>query len=206
MPNPLTTTEESPMSQSSKLSLTGKKPCCLSFTAEINQQTTEALMGAMGTVSQEHDEILLMFSTPGGSVSSGIAVYNMIRALPVPVTTYNIGNVDSIGNVIYQAGSKRWCAETSRFMFHGVSVDIREGSRLELKQLKELIGGIENDQKRISEIMASHTSLSEESLERLFLEMSFLGSRDAKDKGVTDEVGDINLPRGLPIAQLVFQR
>ena len=194
------------MSQSSNLSFNGQNQVGISFIAPVYGRSAAILMAALAEAAKMHDEILLLFSSPGGDAEAGMAIYHFIKALPVPVTIYNIGIIDSVGNVVYQAGSKRWCAETSRFMFHGVSVDIREGSRLELKQLKELIGGVENDQKRISEIMASHTSISEESLERLFLEMSFLGSRDAKDKGVTDEVGDINLPRGLPIAQLVFQR
>jgi alpha/beta hydrolase fold/Clp protease len=41
-----------------------------------------------------------LLSTLGGQVAQGIAVYNVLRALPISVTTYNVGSVNSIGNVI----------------------------------------------------------------------------------------------------------
>jgi len=150
------------------------------------------------------DEIHLFLSTPGGTVHDGIAIYNIIRALPIPVRTYNMGNVNSIGNVLFQAGRHRICAEASSFMFHGVGFDVHK-ARMELKQLKEQTISIENDQSLIAGIMERHTSLSREDIDDLFLKMAYMSAQDAIERGIADEIRDIRLPPGLPIQQLVFQ-
>jgi len=45
----------------------------------------------------------MLLSIPRGSVGDGITIHNFIRALPIPLITYNIGQVNSIGNIVYQA-------------------------------------------------------------------------------------------------------
>jgi ATP-dependent protease ClpP protease subunit len=64
-------------------------------------------------VAQGFDELHLMLSTLGGQVAQGISIYNMLKALPIRVITYNVGTVNSIGNVIFLAGSPRYAARTS---------------------------------------------------------------------------------------------
>src|SRR5258708_35936631 len=77
------------------------KPFYVGFNSEVNQITGPALIGAVGQqVSMGFNELHLLLSTPGGHVAQGIAIYKMLRALPISVTTYNVGSVNSIGNVI----------------------------------------------------------------------------------------------------------
>ena len=72
----------------------GKKPACISFTSPVDNLSASALLGAVGQVMNGgHDDIHLMISSPGGGVADGIAVYNFLRSIPIPVTTYNIGTV-----------------------------------------------------------------------------------------------------------------
>ena len=40
----------------------------------------------------------------------GVAIYTTLRALPLDLTTHNIGNVDSIGNIIFLAGARRYAS------------------------------------------------------------------------------------------------
>jgi ATP-dependent Clp protease protease subunit len=184
----------------------GAKPCCISFTSPVDNVSAGAFMGAVAQcLNQGHDDIHLMLSSPGGGVADGIAIYNFLRSLPVHVTTYNMGTVDSIGNVLFQGGRYRVACPTSRFMFHGVGIDI-QNARFELKQLRERSQAIENDQSMIADILVRHTRLSAEDVERLFLEAAFLRSIDAMERGIVDEVADVNLPPGIPVLQLVFQR
>jgi ATP-dependent protease ClpP protease subunit len=187
------------------IEITGKKPICISFLSAISPQTTPAFVGALANaVNNGHDEIHLLLSTPGGTTQDGIAIYNTLRALPVPVRTYNVGNVNSIGNVIYQAGCRRICAENSSFMFHGVGFDI-QNARLELKQLNEQVRSIQNDQSLIASIITRHTGLAEQEVDRLFLAMEYMNAKTALERGIADEIGDIRLPKGVPIHQLIFQ-
>ena len=188
------------------MKITGQNPICISFVSHVDAQTAQALIGTLANcVNQGNDEIHLMLSTPGGSVSDGIAIYNLICALPVPVHTYNMGTCDSIGNVIFAAGKTCTAFPASRFMFHGVGFDI-QSARFELKDLNQRTENIKNDQSMIGDILVKHTNLAAEDVESLFLEAAFLRSMEALDRGIVDEVRDINLPKGLPILQLVFQR
>lgn len=188
------------------IAISGQKPYCVSFNSQVDQGTASALMAVLGqAINDGHDEIHLLLNTPGGTVGDGIAVYNFIRALHPRVVTYNVGSVNSIGNVIYQAGDARICAITSSFMFHGVGFDINN-ARFELKELRERVQNIQNDQAMISEIMVRHTRLNTADIDKLFLEMAFLRADEALNRGIADEVRDIYLPPGLPVMQLVFQR
>lgn len=62
--------------------------------AEVNPPTAQALLGAVGQQLQQNalTELHLLLSTPGGSVREGLAVYNVLRALPIKVITYNVGS------------------------------------------------------------------------------------------------------------------
>ena len=188
-----------------KIAVKGKKPVCISFSSEISPSTASALQAALGnSVNNGHDEIHLFLSTPGGSVQEGITIYNFIRSLAVPVITYNVGGVNSIGNVVFQAAERRVSAIVSSFMFHGVGFNI-QNARLEMKHLQERMQGIKSDQSLIADIMVRHTKLERDEVDRLFLEMAYLTANEAMKCGITDEVADIHLPKGMPILQLIFQ-
>ena len=193
------------MTDERPIEVLGKNPLCISFLAPITAQTAPVLVGAISNaVNNSHDEIHLLLSTPGGSVAEGVSIYNLMRALPVDINTYNVGSVNSIGNVVFQAGKRRVSSKTSSFMFHGVGFDI-QNSRLELKQLNEKVRTIKNDQSQIAEIIHRHTSIEISKINKMFLEMEHVSAQEAFERGITDEVTDIHLPEGMPIQQLIFQ-
>ena len=176
----------------------------ISFISHINATTAPALLGAIHNAVKKHDQIHLLLSTPGGSVSEGVAIYNSIKALPIEVYIYNIGTINSIGNVVFQAGTQRIAAPASSFMFHGVGFDI-QNERFELKQLNEKRETLKNDQSLIAQIIGKHTKLDEAAVERMFLNMEYVSSEEALKRGITDEVRDINLSSQMPVQQLIFQ-
>ena len=103
----------------------------VSFSAEINANTTESLIATMANLANEAvPEVHLLFSTPGGLVMNGMNLYNVLRAMPFKLVTHNVGNVDSIGNAIFLAGEERYACPHSTFMFHGVGFDSQPGERL----------------------------------------------------------------------------
>ena len=75
----------------------------------------------------------------------GMNLYNVLRALPIKLTVHNVGNVDSIGNAVFLAGSPRYACPHSTFMFHGVGFDISQGARLEEKLLTERLASQHQD-------------------------------------------------------------
>lgn len=179
----------------------------VSFSAEVVPNTSETLIAVVAQQVANGAKIVhLLLSTPGGNVMNGMNVYNMLRALPVHLITHNAGNVDSIGNAIFLAGAERQCCKHSTFMFHGVGFDIAGQFRFEEKLLRERLGGIESDQRRIGEIMRERTSLDAKTIKSLFLEASTKDSTYALANGIVHKICDINIPQGHPVIQLVFQR
>ncbi len=182
------------------------KPLYVSFLAEVNPTTTEVLIGAIGGQLQHgFDELHLLLSTPGGNVREGVALYNMLMGLPLKVITHNVGSVNSIGNVVYLAGSERYANRTSSFMFHGVGFDIAN-TRFEEKGLIEKLDNLRNDQGLISEIITRRTKIRAREVNRLFLRAAFLRADEAKTRGIVHKIRDIKVPKGVTFIQLVFKR
>jgi len=93
------------------------KPLFISFSAEVNQNTAENLMGIFAQrLNQGIKDSYLLLSSPGGSVMNGITIYNFLKSLPINLTTHNIGIVDSIANVIFLAGKTRYAVKNSSFL------------------------------------------------------------------------------------------
>lgn len=179
----------------------------VSFCAEINQNTTESLIATCVNIANNGvKKIYLLFSTSGGFVSSGMTLYNILKSLPVELITHNSGNVDSIGNVIFLAASKRYACKHSTFMFHGVGFDGQSGMRLEEKNLKETLAAVHADQKRIGDVLVERTKIKSNEVTNLFFEQQTKDSAFAVDKGIIDEIRDIQIPAGAPIISLSFQR
>ncbi len=182
-------------------------PVVISFSAEVNANTTEQLIGVFANeINKGRQEIWLALSTPGGNVREGMVAYNMLRAMPINLTTYNVGMVDSIGNVIFLAGEKRYACKTSRFMFHGVGFSLPQAARFEEKDLREKLGGVQSDQGLMADIICERSNIDAKEANRLFLEAGFFGAEEACEKGLVHEVRDLSVPQGVDVLQLVFKR
>jgi ATP-dependent protease ClpP protease subunit len=179
----------------------------ISFSAEINQHTTESLLAVLATlVNQRVPHVYMLVSTPGGAVMNGMTLYNVMRGLPCEITMHNVGNVDSIGNAIFLAGSRRYACAHSTFMFHGVGFNSPQGVRLEEKLLRERLDGVLSDQRRIGQILEERTTLAGEQVDRLFLEAQTKDATFAVGCGIVHEIRDVQIPPGGPVVSLVFQR
>jgi ATP-dependent protease ClpP protease subunit len=167
--------------------------------AEINQTSAGQLMGHLvGLAGQNPDRLIVAMNSPGGNVVSGIAIYNTMRAMPYPIVTHNIGNVDSIANVIFLGGSERHASPASTFMFHGVGFNGNANERLEENTLKAKLDTILADHKRISAILSDRTggSLKVRQGMNLFKEHRTRDAQWAVSKGIASSVRDFTLPAG----------
>lgn len=178
----------------------------INFIAGVNEGTAQRLLDAVvGEIGKGAQTVYLLLSTPGGSVRDGMALYNILRGLPCEIVTHNTANVDSIGNVLFLAGKKRYAAPNATFMFHGVGFDIGQGTRLEQKNTKELMDGIAAETNRMAQIIESRASFADHTeVEQLFLEASTKDAAYAKGHGIVHDIRDVQIPSGCPFIQLVF--
>jgi ATP-dependent protease ClpP protease subunit len=178
----------------------------VSFSAEINTYTTESLIVVMAQqVANGVPAVTLLFSTSGGTVTNGMNLYNMLRAMPFELTTHNVGNVDSIGNAVFLAGDRRYACRHSTFTFHGVGFDGRPDERLEEKFLRERLNSVLADQKRIAEIIEERTNLAATKIRALFRQAQTKDAEFAVSTGIVHAIRDIEIPEG-SVIPLVFQR
>jgi ATP-dependent protease ClpP protease subunit len=140
------------------------------FTALINQTAVNAISSALvDTVNdQTITDIYLGLTTGGGGVTEGIALHNLIRAHPKPITIHGLGNIDSIGIVVMLAAKTRFAVPTSRFFFHPLGFDLGNSIRFDTASLSAKLDALTSDQNRLMAIYKAHTRINDVELNELF--------------------------------------
>jgi len=131
-------------------------------------------------------DIYLYINSPGGVVTSGLAIYDTMQYLKAPVNTVCIGQAASMAAVLLAAGSKgkRYALPNARIMIHQGSGGFRGNAPDVIIQVKELETLVD----RISEILARHTGQPVEKIKRDSERDRFMSASEAKAYGLIDEV------------------
>lgn len=177
-------------------------PIYVTFLHSVQSPSVRALLTTLQHILDTQGgrpSIYLLMSTPGGAVDEGILLFNALRALPIELTTHNIGNVDSIGNVVFLAGSKRVTNPNATFMWHGVGFDVSGPQRFELKNVRDMLDGIEAHTARMAATIAACTTLTKEQIHELFVQASTKDAAYAKVHGLVHEIADAMVPDGAQI-------
>ena len=125
------------------------------FFAPVVPETVAALMQIVDSkIRQGARRMGLLISTPGGEVFQGLSAYNYLKGIPLEITTHNFGSADSIGVVLFCAGSRRLSVPHARFLLHGVQCRFAQGTSLEEKQLEEKLKGLQIDMFNIARVIA----------------------------------------------------
>lgn len=131
-------------------------------------------------------EIALYINSPGGIVTSGLAIYDTMQYIKAPVSTVCIGQAASMGSLLLQAGEpgRRFATPNARVMLHqpsggaqGQATDIEIHAR-EILAVRE----------RLNQIYVKHTGQDIETIRRALERDNFLTAADAKTFGLIDEV------------------
>ena len=166
--------------------------CSLHQSPRSSANSLICLLSTLAT--QGVSRVYLGMNCSGGHIPSGIAVHNYMRAMPFEIVTHNIGNVDSIANIVFLGGSERYACGASTFMFHGAGVSSTPTACLQEKDLLERLDVVEAEHKRMSELIAGRTKLSVAECKELFKEQRMRDALWAKNKGFVDEVCDFEIP------------
>ncbi|HQL65298.1 MAG TPA: ATP-dependent Clp protease proteolytic subunit, partial [bacterium] len=179
----------------------------IKFFAPVMDASINALMNAVDQKIKEGiSKFTILISSPGGSVFHGLSAYNYLRGIPAEITTHNFGSVDSIGVVIFCAGTRRLSVPQARFLLHGVSVGFRQNEGLEEKQLEERLKGLRIDMENIAKVIALNTNKNPEDIISAMLERTALNPEQALSWGlVHDIIGDL-YPSGSEVISIHFQQ
>ena len=166
----------------------------LLFSKGIDQESVHQLIHAVNSLSEGCDEVYLLINSECGNVNAEIHCYNVLRALPVKLITHNVGNIDSIANVIYLAGERRYASPSSSFMFHGVGFDLNGPFRLEEKLIRESLDVIVSDHDRIGRIFIDRSNLGLAESTELYREQRRKDPDWAIEKRYAHEISPPQIP------------
>jgi len=183
------------------------KPVVIRFFAPVIDATVNALMNAVDQkMKQGIKEFIILISSPGGSVIHGMSAYNYLKGLPASVITHNFGSVDSIGIVLYCAGSKRLSVPQARFLFHGVNVQFQGQQNLDEKLLEERLKGLRIDMENIAKVIAANTGKSARDATDAMFERITLNPEEARSWGLVHEIQSELFEAGSEVIAIQFQQ
>ena len=131
-------------------------------------------------------DISFYINSPGGVVTSGLAIYDTMRYIRPDVSTVCIGQAASMGSILLCAGAKgkRFALPNSRVMIHqpsggaqGQAADIEIQAR-EILKLRE----------RLNNMYVEHTGNDLDKIEKAVDRDTFMSAEEAKDFGLVDDV------------------
>jgi ATP-dependent Clp protease protease subunit len=159
------------------------------FEPVINDVTANLVIQQMLYLQYENrnQEIHFYINSPGGSVTSTLAIYDTMQFLECPVVTYCMGMAASGGAILLSSGAKgkRYALPHAKVMIHqpwhgGVS---GQASDVEI-EMKEIL----REKRRLNEILAKHTGRPLEVIEAETERNRYFTAQEAKEFGLVDDV------------------
>ena len=131
-------------------------------------------------------EVSMYINSPGGIVTSGLAVYDTMQFIRPPVSTLCTGQAASMGSLLLAAGAKdlRFALPNARIMVHQPSGGFQGQATDIMLHAQEIL----NLKRRLNEIYVKHTGQPLKKIEDALERDMFLTSEMAKDFGLIDKV------------------
>lgn len=148
-------------------------------------------------VDNPEKDIHLYINSPGGSVTAGLAIYDMMQFVKCEVATYCMGMAASMGSLLLTAGTagKRYALPNGRVMIHqpliaggGLSGQVTD---IEI-HTKELL----KTKTRLTEIYERHTGRDFDTLAKSMERDYYMSSAEAKEFGLIDHVVEFRKQKG----------
>jgi ATP-dependent Clp protease protease subunit len=137
----------------------------------------------------------MYINSPGGVVTSGMAIYDTMQFIRPKVSTLCVGQAASMGSLLLAAGAKdlRFALPNARIMVHQPSGGFQGQATDIMLHAQEIL----NLKKRLNEIYVKHTGQQLKKIEDALERDTFLTAEGAKDFGIIDKVLE-SRPEELP--------
>jgi ATP-dependent Clp protease protease subunit len=154
----------------------------------IDDNIANLVMAQMLLLDSENKEkdISLYINSPGGAVSSALAVYDTMQYIKADVATICMGQAASAASLLLAAGKKgkRYILPNARVLIHQVMA-AAEGQATDIEiQAREIL----RVKKQVNEILARHTGQSLKKIEKDTDRDFFMDTKEAKKYGIVDSI------------------
>lgn len=130
-------------------------------------------------------EITILINSPGGSVSDGMCLIDVIKGLSCPVRTVCIGMAASMASLLFAVGDKREMLPSSKLMIHDPRIRQTGGTALELQTIAE---NILETRTMTAEILAKASHKSVREILKLTSKDTYFTAKEAVEFGLADSI------------------
>lgn len=160
--------------------------------AEIDDELANQVIGVMLYLDSEDNSkpIYLYINSPGGSVISGLAIYDCMQHIKSEVITINLGLAASMGSFILAAGSKgkRLALPSSRIMIH----QPMGGAQGQAEDIKVEAAQVMRIRDNLVKMYSMMTGQTQDQIIRDLDRDNFMSAQEAMEYGLIDRVLDYN--------------
>jgi ATP-dependent Clp protease protease subunit len=157
---------------------------------EVNDTTASIIIAQLLFLEGEDPDkdIVFYINSPGGVITSGLAIYDTMQYVKPDVSTICLGMAASMGSFLLAGGTKgkRFALPNSEIMIHQPSIS--GGLSGQATDIKIYADRILRTKKRLAEIYSEKTGQSIEKLEYDMERDNFMTSKEAKEYGLIDEI------------------
>lgn len=131
-------------------------------------------------------EITMYINSPGGEVSSGLALYDVMKATKCPIRTVCVGMAASMGAILFIAGDKRDMLEHARVMIHDPLISRGIGGNA--LQVQSISNDLMKTREITGKLIAKHTGKTLEEVYEKTAKDSFFYAEEAIEFGLADNI------------------
>ena len=154
---------------------------------EINPENSLNIITQIEALCIENslDPINIHIDSPGGVISSGLAIYDAMQNCPCQINTICHSNASSIASILFLAGKERTVYEHSTILLHNPFVSTCNGNA---SKIKDTVDTLLRTQEEIILIYMRHTGLSKKEISELLDNEIQLSSQEALEKGFATKI------------------
>ena len=157
------------------------------LTGEINDYTSNIIIAELLYLdSINHNDICIYINSPGGSITSGMAIYDTMNYIKSDVSTICIGIAASMGAFLLSSGTKgkRYALPNSEIMIHQ-PLGGASGQATEIKIAAERILKLKE---KLNKILSNNSKQDINKIEQDTERDYFMNSKEALDYGIVDKI------------------
>lgn len=159
------------------------------FFVEVNNNTINQLLALVSSqIASGVKRITLLISSTGGETTSAFTAYNFLKGVPVELTTFNIGNVDSAATLLYCAGTKRYSLPGTRFVLHSASLTFAGNGSMTMDNLEGQLEMLKNQNQMLAKVIASATIKKQPEIENILRGQVLLTPEEAMEWGLVQVI------------------
>ena len=159
----------------------------IELVGEVDADSVNALIRQLRYLQRQdpEGEITLYINSPGGSVDSGMALYDVMKAISCPVRTVCVGLAASMAALLFVSGGKRDMLPHSRVMIHDPLILRTGGSALKLKAVSD---DLMETRQIVAKVIAEHSGKSMEEVLARTATDSYFRAEEAVEFGLADSI------------------